>query len=124
MPDDGGKYCYKDCWVKQSLEVRLDEMDKRYDIIQKHHQESLTLAKTEVDRRLTDMNFIREQMKDREDTLQSKEIYRVEVGGLLERMAQSEKWRATHDGLSSRSQLYSLLALIVSMVAVLVHFLK
>lgn len=87
-------------------------------------EKALVTAKAEMDRRLEGMNEIRKQLQDQAMTFQTREKYEVEMRHIQQRISAIEEWRARHDGMASRQQIYGVVAIVISALAVLAHFVK
>ena len=110
--------------LKEFFNHRFDELEQRLDIRQKSNENSLDIASDELNRRLEGMNEFRKSLTDQTNTFLTREIWDREHRNLSEKIDQITLWRASLEGARSRANIISMVAVVISLLASLLHFVK
>lgn len=113
-----------DVALKEYLESKLAEMDRRYEVQSKLQDQALTLAKKELEHRLQGMNEFRAQLERQTGTFYTREKAEADMAVVKSQIAGFETWKAAHDGRAVTAHGVSIIALIISIVFGILHFLK
>ena len=99
--------------LKEHFDTRLEEMDRRVD-----------LQKVELERRLASMNEFREQLNRQAGTFLTRERSEIEHKLLTDKISTLELWKANLEGQQFRHNAISIVALVISFVMAVLHFVK
>lgn len=98
--------------LKEYFEKRLDEMDRRNELIRDMNQIAVDKAVITIDKRLTGMNEFRNALKDQQNLFVSKEMYEA----LRDRVSDIELKAAEIKGKASQKEVT--IALISSIIGI------
>jgi len=110
--------------LKDYIEARLNEIDKRFGCLEKNNKEALVLAKEDISRRLESMNQFRAQLSSQAATFLTRERFEVEHKFLMDKIDVLNVWKAQQEGKQSRSNLISVVAIVISALLAVLHFYK
>jgi len=116
-----------DVTLKEHLEVRIAELEKRSEIIQENQRENLLYAKKELDIRLEGMNEVREQLAEQARTFLPAKTWEIQHQYVLDRIEDLKTWKEQQIGKQARSNLIattSAAIALISVIVALIHLLK
>jgi hypothetical protein len=117
--------------LKEYFEKQFDSLKEITDMERKLHALALEVAKKESERRLEGMNEFRDTLTDQANTFLTREIWDREHRNLVEKIDDLKTWRAVQEGaqsesvkISKRANVAGWVAIIISAVATVLHFVK
>ena len=110
--------------LREYFDLKISELEKRMCAKYQFQEQSLVLAKEVLDHRLENMNQIREQLNRQSGTFMTRERAEMEHALFAEKVDQLLLWKAEQEGKHSRSNVISIVAIIVAAISVAVHLLK
>ena len=109
----------------------IAHLTKVIDLMALSQQDALKAAKVEMDRRLDNMNEFRAQLTAQAGTFVDKEYYSIQYQNLIERLDRARArtddlmlWRSGLQGKTSWTNFVAVVALLVSIVFGILHFLS
>jgi len=113
--------------LKEHLEKRIEDLEKRFIIIQENQRENLLYAKRELDLRLAGMNEVREQLADQARTFLPAKTWEIQHQYVLDRIEDIKIWKEQQIGKQARANIISIVSASIALISVgvaLIHLLK
>jgi hypothetical protein len=99
--------------LKEHLEVRIREIEKREAIV-----------RADLERRLEGMNEFREQLRLQANTFMTKNSFELEHRLLTRDVKELTDWKNVHIGKESKAYMISIVAIVISTLFAILHYLK